>query len=360
MPTPLLMQSVSVTSVTGMNALAVFVFAMPALLAAQRGRRVGLVLALVLVSAHVAFGYVRLNRQPEASTQIAVRIVQPSIDLAEKWDESVRDRVFKTTMDLSARPPQPGTREPQLILWPETSVPFFFTERPDALVAIGEMLKPGQMLVAGAVREEASAGAEPLYYNSVVAIDDTGAIVDAVDKIHLVPFGEYIPFAGLAARLGIGQLVAGPMNFVPGSQRHPITLPGGIAGSPFVCYEIIFPEMIQVDAASSRIIVNLTNDAWFGDTPGPYQHFRQAQVRAVENGVPVLRAANNGISGAIDARGRVLDALALNVRDSLDVEVDVPEMPQAFVPQRQLVGYAIIAFFAVFAFAGVVRRLRAN
>ena len=104
-----------------------------------------------------------------------MRIVQPSIDLAEKWDESVRDRVFKTTMDLSARPPQAGTREPQLILWPETSVPFFFTERPDALVAIGEMLKPGQMLVAGAVREEmaASAGTPPLYYNSVVAIDDS-------------------------------------------------------------------------------------------------------------------------------------------------------------------------------------------
>ena len=106
--------------------------------------------------------------------------------------------------------------------------------------------------------------------------------------------------------------------------------------------------------------MNVTNDAWFGDTPGPYQHFRQAQVRAVENGVPVLRAANNGISGAIDARGRVVDALALNVRDSLDVEVDVPEAPQALVPQRQLVGYAIIAFFAAFAFAGVVRRLRAN
>jgi len=361
MPTPLLMQSVSVTSMTGMNALAVFVFAMPALLAAQRGRRIGLVVALVFVAAHVAFGYVRLNRPLEASsTKLAVRIVQPSIDLAEKWDESVRDLVFKTTMDLSARPPHTGAREPRLILWPETSVPFFFTERPDALVAIGEMLKPGQMLVAGAVREEASAGTQPLYYNSVVAIDDRGTIVDAVDKVHLVPFGEYIPFAGVAARLGIGQLVAGPMNFVPGSQRHPIVLPGGIEGSAFVCYEIIFPELIKVDAASSRLIVNLTNDAWFGDTPGPYQHFRQAQVRAVENGVPVLRAANNGISGAIDARGRVLDALALNVRDSLDVDLEVPETPQAFVPQRQLVGYAIIAFFAAFAFAGVVRRLRAN
>ena len=155
MPTPLLMQSVAVTSVTGMNALAVFVFAMPALLAAKRNLRLGMVLAAVLIAAHAGFGYIRLNAPPEASTQsLAVRIVQPSIDLSEKWDDSVRDRVFQTTMDLSARPPEAGKPAPQLILWPETAVPFFFTERPDALAAIGEMLKPGQMLVTGTVREE--------------------------------------------------------------------------------------------------------------------------------------------------------------------------------------------------------------
>jgi apolipoprotein N-acyltransferase len=247
-----------------------------------------------------------------------------------------------------------------LILWPETAVPFFFTERPDALAAIGAMLQPGQMLVTGAVREEAS-GSEPLYYNSVIAIDDGGEIVDAVDKVHLVPFGEYIPLSDLAARAGIWQLVAGPMNFVAGSQRHPLALPGGVKASPFICYEIIFPELVAVDAQSTRIIVNVTNDAWFGDTPGPYQHFRQAQIRAVENGKPVLRAANNGISGVIDARGRVVDALALNVRDALDVEVELPGESGASISQRHIAGYAILAFFAAFAFAGRIRhRLQAN
>jgi apolipoprotein N-acyltransferase len=361
MPTPLLMQSVAVTSVTGMNALAVFVFAMPALLAAKRNLRLGMALAAALIAAHVGFGYIRLNAPPEASTQsLAVRIVQPSIDLSEKWDDSVRDRVFQTTMDLSARPPEAGHPAPQLILWPETAVPFFFTERPDALAAIGEMLQPGQMLVAGAVREETS-GSAPLYYNSVIAIDDGGEIVDAVDKVHLVPFGEYIPFADAAARFGIEQLVAGPMNFVAGNKRHPLEFPNGIKASPFICYEIIFPELVAIDATSTRFIVNVTNDAWFGDTPGPYQHFRQAQIRAVENGLPLLRAANNGISGVVDARGRVLDALALNVRDSLDVTVAVPETPGALLPQRQLIGYAILTFFALFAFTGRMRqRLQAN
>jgi apolipoprotein N-acyltransferase len=352
MPTPLLMQSVALTSVTGMNALAVFVFAMPALLAARRNLRLGLALAVLLIAAHAGYGYIRLNTPSDTSGgKLAVRIVQPSIDLSEKWDDSVRDRIFQTTMALSARPPEAGRLAPQLILWPETSVPFFFTERPDALVAIGEMLQPGQTLVAGAVREEA-VGSAPLYYNSVLAINDGGEIVDAVDKVHLVPFGEYIPFADLAARFGIGQLVAGPMNFVGGSQRHPLELPGGARTSPFICYEIIFPELVGVDVTSTGFIVNVTNDAWFGDTPGPYQHFRQAQLRAVENGLPLLRAANNGISGVIDARGRVIDALALNVRDALDVEIELPDGPNALNSLRQLIGYAILAFFALFAFAG--------
>jgi apolipoprotein N-acyltransferase len=363
MPTPLLMQSVAVTSVTGMNALAVFVFALPALLAARRHRRTGLALAVLLVAAHVGFGYVRLNATPPAASQtsLSVRIVQPSIDLSEKWDDSVRDRVFATTMELSAGAPRDGEPIPQLILWPETSVPFFFTERPDALAAIGEMLKPGQMLVAGAVRDEANAAGPERYYNSVIAIGDNGEIMDAVDKVHLVPFGEYIPFTDVAARFGVEQLVAGPMNFVAGSQRHPLVLPGAIAAAPFICYEIIFPEMVAVDAASSRLIVNVTNDAWFGETPGPYQHFRQAQVRAVENGLPLLRAANNGISGIIDARGRVVDALALNVRGALDVVIAVPDASGALFPGRDRLGKAVLAFFLLFAFAGLMaQRLSAN
>lgn len=362
MPVPLLMQSVALVSVTGMNVLAAFVFAMPGVLAGREHRRIGFVLAALLVTAHVGFGYYRLSAPPPASsTELAVRVVQPSIDLSEKWDEALGDRNFAINMGLSSRRPAEGGTEPQLILWPETSVPFFFTERPDALAAIGEMLKPGQMLVTGMVREDTSSGSTPLYYNSVVAIDDAGTIVDAVDKVHLVPFGEYIPFADLAARFGIEQLIAGPMNFEAGSVRYPLTLPGGVPAAPFICYEIIFPDMVGPDTAATRLIVNVTNDAWFGDTPGPYQHFRQAQLRAVETGVPLLRAANNGISGVIDARGRVVDALALNVRDAIDSRIAIPDAAGSLTPYRSRIGLAIIAFFGIFAFAGsLVQRRRAN
>jgi apolipoprotein N-acyltransferase len=154
MPVPLLMQSVSVTGMVGMNALAVFAFALPALLATRRHLVVGGTLLVALVAAHVGFGYLRLTQAVEpAPKSLDVRIVQPNVDLSEKWDASVRDRIFSGMLALSSKAPEPGHRKPQLIIWPETSVPFLFTERPDALTAIGDMLSDGQMLIAGIVRE---------------------------------------------------------------------------------------------------------------------------------------------------------------------------------------------------------------
>ncbi|MEZ2328187.1 apolipoprotein N-acyltransferase [Mesorhizobium sp. RCC_202] len=363
MPVPLLMQSVSVTGMIGMNALAVFVFSLPALLAARRHLRLGFALLVILIAGHVGFGYVRLAVPVKSSRAIEVRIVQPAVDLSEKWDASVRDRIFATLLGISAKAPAEGHTKPQLILWPETSVPFLFTERPDALTALGDMLTDGQLLIAGVVREEggAVANADSRYYNSVVAINDKGEIVDAVDKVHLVPFGEYVPFAELFQRFGIGQLVAGPMNFAAGNERHPIALPNGLRAAPFICYEVIFPDLVAVDAASSDLIVNVTNDAWFGDTPGPYQHFRQAQIRAVENGRPLLRAANNGISAVVDSRGRIVDALAVNARGAIDARVPIAGQAFFSADQRRINGLLIMLLFALTAFTLNVRqRLRVN
>ncbi len=361
MPVPLLMQSVSVVGMNGMNVLAVFVFSLPALLAARRHVRSGIALLVVLVGAHVAFGYFQLTSPTDmAAKSLAVRIVQPNVDLAEKWDASVRDRIFSDLMELSAKAPEPGQDKPRLILWPETSVPFLFTQRPEALTELGTMLGDGQTLVAGIVREEGATASEAdnRYYNSVVAINDRGEIADAVDKVHLVPFGEYLPFSGLLRRLGIEQLVAGPMNFEAGTERHPIKLPGGINAVPFICYEVIFPDLVAVDVASADVIVNLTNDAWFGDTPGPYQHFRQAQVRAVENGLPLLRAANNGISAVVDSRGRILDALAINVRGAIDVTVPVGRQSVVSAGQRRINGYALMLLMLIAAGLFNVRQKR--
>ncbi len=352
MPVPLLMQSASVVGSPGMNALAVFVFAMPALLAGKRHRVLGLSLAALLIAAHAGFGYWRLAGADTGTGQsLAVRIVQPAIDQAQKLDDKARDDIFRELLQLSALPPQAGAPAPELILWPETSVPFLFTERPDALVALGELLGDGQMLIAGVVREEGGRGTAggPRYYNSVIAVNTAGEIVDAVDKMHLVPGGEYLPFEDLFARIGIDSIVPMPMSFSAGTERHPIVLPGGLRAAPFICYEIIFPELVSSGVTGANLIVNLTNDAWFGDTPGPYQHFRQAQIRAVETGRTLLRAANTGISAVVDPKGRILDALAINARGTLDLSVrlDAPYATPFGGPTTN--GLAVVVMLAAIA-----------
>lgn len=348
MPAPLLMQSVGAVGMVGVNALAVFVFAMPALLAARRGRRLGLALACLVVVLHAGYGFVRLSGAPSApETLVNVRIVQPSIDQAEKWDETVRDRIFATYLELSAREPADGDPPPELIVWPETAAPFILSDRPDALVALGELVEEGQTLLAGAVRVEGDRSRSGRYYNAVVAVNADGETYDAVDKIRLVPFGEYLPFADLLEGVGMRHLVQSVSAFSAGGQRRAIEIAGGTQVLPFICYEIIFPGIAGYGGAGADLILNITNDAWFGDTPGPYQHFRQAQLRAVEAGRPLVRAANNGISGVVDAYGRVVDAFAVNAVGVLDIAV--PRQKPAQTGRPELAGTALLLLLGLWA-----------
>ncbi len=208
MPIPLLMQSVSVTGVYGMTALAVFVFSVPALLA-TRGNTIPYAVAGLIVLAHLAFGVWRLSVPvPADAPKLAVRIVQPSIPQTEKWDAAIRDENFNAHLALTREPPT-GTIRPTVVVWPETSVPYLLTEHPQALAAMGEALKDGQMLLAGVVRSEPDPRA-PLgqrFYNSITAVDTDGQIVDAADKVHLVPFGEYLPFEDILEKAGITKIV---------------------------------------------------------------------------------------------------------------------------------------------------------
>ncbi|MCR4268737.1 apolipoprotein N-acyltransferase [Nitratireductor sp. ZSWI3] len=321
MPTVLSMQSANIFGLDGMNTLAVLVFSTPALIGTRRGLAVGTGIAAVCIGLHLGYGYLRLSQIPEVGKTMSVRIVQPSILQDEKWDVAEQNRIFRLLVDLSSAPVSQGETPPDLIVWPETAVPFFFSDRPDALAELGRLLADGQMLLAGAVRVEGGEAGTERYYNSVIAVGPDGAIVDAVDKVHLVPFGEYVPFAEALGRLGLGRIVQSVGPFSKGASRHAISLANGVRVLPFVCYEIIFPGI--VDGASERadLLLNLTNDAWFGLTPGPYQHFRQAQVRAVETGLPLVRAANNGISAVVDSYGRVIDAFDLDAVGALDVKV---------------------------------------
>ena len=355
MPTPLLMQSVSLVGLTGMNALAVFVFASPALLGSSRHRRLGLGAAVLIVAAHIGFGVWRPI--PAAEKSLNIRAVQPSIDQSEKWDAAVRDRIFKTYLDMTTAETADGKPKPDLIIWPETAVPFLFTERPEALAELGSVLQDGQMLLTGAVRSEGATETDARFYNSIVAVNDGGEIAAAFDKIHLVPFGEYLPFEELLSRIGLTKIVATPVSFSPGVSREPITVSGGFKAIPLICYEAIFPYELASVAGDGDFILNVTNDAWFGDTPGPYQHFRQTQVRTVETGLPLIRVANNGITAAVGANGQIVDGLALNATGTLDVSLPIVRVSLLAGPPNRN-GLGLIIFFFVLACAmRVFRRL---
>lgn len=330
MPVPLLMQSSGIVGIAAMNALAVFVFAAPALLGTWRGRGLGLSLAALLFAAHVGYGYYALDiaPMPESDTTV-VRLVQPVIDQAMKLDDSARAEIFERHLALSAAKPADGGQRPDIIVWPETSIPFILTDNPDALVRIAAVLDDDQVLVAGAVRSEsAGSGKAPRYYNSIYAIDGKGQIVGAADKVHLVPFGEYMPFAEVFESFGVSA-VAMPGGF-SGAREHQLVTARGKGLYPLICYEAIFPSEINGASAAAAALLNVTNDAWFGNTPGPYQHFNQARLRAVERGLPLIRAANNGISAVVDAKGRVVSGLAYDVPGFVDAT-----LPGRFSPAER-------------------------
>ncbi|MDO9417742.1 apolipoprotein N-acyltransferase [Pararhizobium sp.] len=321
MPVPLMMQSDRVMGMDAMSMLAVFVFAAPALLGTIKGARIGLTLAGLVAAAHFGYGAYSLyiEKPPiDPSQQTLVRLVQPAIDQSQKLDNSSRLSVFEAHLAMTAAVPAEGGKRPDVIVWPETAVPFILTENPDALLRIADVLQDGQVLLAGAVRtEESGTEQEPRYYNSIYAIDDKGQIITAADKVHLVPFGEYMPFQSLLRSWGVDP-VAMPGGYSAASVHNPLALPQGRSFYPLICYEAIFPHEIESAAAGTDALLNITNDAWFGNSPGPYQHFQQARLRAVESGLPMIRVANNGITAMIDARGQIVEGLGYDAKGYFD------------------------------------------
>ena len=317
-----LMQSASIFGLNGLSILAVLIFAGPATMARadeRQERHVATSLfGLALLAALGAYGFLRLAAGETAFFgDTTVRVVQPALDQLQKWQPENRDVVLKTYLDLSAPGGQPlpaGT----LLVWPESAFPFALVEDPEALMAIADLLTPGTALVTGAYRVERDPAGEPLVFNSVYVIGDDGTILDAYDKTHLVPFGEYLPAEGLLGALGLRQLV--PDGFSAGPRRRSLTLPFGPPFTPLICYEAIFSGAVLGEGPRPGFLINVTNDGWFGRTIGPHQHFHQARVRSVEEGLPMVRAANTGISAILDPFGRAItrsrlgDAVAIAAR----------------------------------------------
>ena len=349
-------QAASVVGVYGLTVFGLYVFAAPAALATEPGRfrlttRLTLALALVLVVADIGYGLVRLGAAAAVGTSVVddarIRIVQPNINQGQKWSNDFRQATITKLIELSdakTGPDAMGAMSFNQIIWPETALPFFLTEEPSALEAIAELLPPGTSLVAGAPRLEPTDTGRR-FYNSVFVIDDAGGIVAAYDKIHLVPFGEYMPMQGLLDRLGVGQLFKGIGGFSAGPRREIVHVPHLPSFSILVCYEAIFPGEV-VDEAGERpgYLINVTNDGWFGRTSGPYQHLDEVRLRAIEEGLPIVRAANTGISAIIDGYGRVVSQLPLGIDGVLDGKVPKERPPSLFSRIGRIVFWAVHVF----------------
>jgi apolipoprotein N-acyltransferase len=211
-------------------------------------------------------------------------------------------------------------------------------------------------LITGAVRapEGVPDAAVTSAYNSVYVIDHTGSILSIYDKVHLVPFGEYLPFQHILERLGLRQLTNMRGAFIAGDRHRVIAVPGAPKALPLVCYEIIFPDQLMPPGERPGWLVNLTNDGWFGLSPGPYQHLQEARLRAIEQGLPLVRAANTGISAVVDPLGRIVSALPLGTEGVLDASLP---RPIARTPYARM-GDIPTGLMLVIAMAAVVRGRR--
>jgi apolipoprotein N-acyltransferase len=358
-----LAQTASLIGLWGLTFLAVAIFASPATLIDDKAmaRRAWLapVLGLIALTAMGAYGSFRLAREPTRLVEsVKLRIMQPNLPQDAKFNYGAKADVMRKYLALSDRstgPQSTGVRDATILIWPESAFPFFLAREADAMAQIAGLLPQGTILITGAVRPpDASPPGRPVTraYNSIYVIDHDGTILSVYDKLHLVPFGEFLPFQSAMERLGFTQLTKVQGGFIPGARRKPIDLPRIPRVLPLICYEVVFPGDIAARDERPAWIVNVTNDGWFGDSAGPYQHLQQARLRAIEEGLPIVRAANTGVSAVIDPLGRMVAQLGLGTEGVLDAS-----LPSAIGPTiYSRTGDIPAAVLAVLALAIALRR----
>jgi apolipoprotein N-acyltransferase len=332
-----LAQTASLVGLHGLTFLTIAIFAAPATLWRVSESRLNLkptAVALVALALIAAFGAFRLMT-PASATEpgVKLRLIQPNVgqDDASFGPENSQ-AILRRYFDLSERatsPDRSGVRDVTHLIWPESAFPFILSRDPQALSEIVDFLGDGATLITGAARRE-DGGGSPRYFNSIEIVGRNGLSAHRYDKQHLVPFGEYVPFASLLERAHVTQMVDIPGGFEPGSGRRILRVPGLPDAMPFICYEAIFPiELGDLISGAERPgwLLNVTDDVWFGLTPGPYQHYAQARLRAIELGLPLVRDANSGISAVLDGLGREIAIAPLGVEGVLDAELPVPLAP---------------------------------
>ena len=261
---------------------------------------------------------------------------------------SLVPRNWRRLVDLSITP---AAVAPTHIIWPEAAPPFPLTRQPEAMAEVAGLTADARVLLTGDVRIEQNQGEQTRFYNSFDVFGDRGKLLATSDKYHLVPFGEYLPFEKTMRALGFSEIAANT-GFSSGDGPKTFSLPGAPPVGALICYEVIFPQAVTGTPRPSWL-VNLTDDSWFGPAAGPAQHFLIARVRAIEEGVPIARSANSGISGVIDSFGRVRQRLDLNTRGVIDTKLPVAIGPTLYVRFGDAVPTILLLVLLVLGFAPV-------
>jgi apolipoprotein N-acyltransferase len=328
-------QFAALVGVWGLSLVTVIVAALPALLVDWSGRRlVGdaplrstpsavacIAGGLVLLLAIWVGGSIRLSGADVPMVpDVRLRLVQANVDPAEKGSVNHGADVLNRHLRLTREPPDYG--KVTQVIWSETAEPFPLERFPEARAAVAAVAPENGLLITGVLRTDAPEGEWKEIWNSMAVLDRSGQIISSYDKFHLVPFGEYVPLHRFLPF--ISKFTPGIADFSAGPGPRTLRLPGLPPVGPLICYEVIFPGQVVDRGDRPQWLLNITNDGWYGISAGPYQHFVSARLRAVEEGLPVVRAANTGISGAVDPYGRVIAQTRLGETTILDVELPQP------------------------------------
>lgn len=322
---PLPMQAAAVFGVYGLSLFTLMLALAPVAVACGSAveRRGALAISAAILAGGFGYGALRLDGLPAVGSDgaavagVQLRLVQPSIPQELKWQGDLLREHLAAHVELSRRP---GFVDTTHVIWAETAVWFSpdVEARGRRLMALAA--PPGGVLIAGAPRRS-TAGETREVFNSLFVIDDQARVLGSYDKAHLVPFGEYVPFRDI---LPIEKITAGSTDFTPGPGLRTMDIPGLPPVSPLICYEIIFPGKVALNDPAPEVLINLTNDGWYGVSAGPYQHLITARFRAVEEGKPVIRAAYTGVSAVIDGNGRYWGQLPLTAVGVLDSALPRP------------------------------------
>ena len=325
-------QAAALIGMPGLTLLICLWTLLPALLGERLARRRDIIAAaaiLALLPVAWIWGSIRMSEPDHFVDGVKLRIVQPNIAQDAKWRADNSADIFHKLATLSqtkSKDAPNGIAGVTHLIWPESAVPVYLAEREDARAWIDDLLPEGTTLIVGALRRDLGvidSEGRPQVYNSILVLDGGAKILAQYDKWRLVPGGEFLPFESVLAPLGFRKVVTVPGSFAAGAGPVTLPVPGAPSAGMLICYEAIFPDRLVDATARPGWFINVTNDGWFGNSTGPYQHLAQARMRAIEQGLPMARAANTGISAVIDPFGRINARLALGVGGVLDSPLSV-------------------------------------